>query len=176
MYDDEKETESEYSFEPTDEIDKYFTWKNESHINFHSNIGLHHSEYIRNIYISAFYSNIDCSVECKLNENICSKLYQDRETSDINITVSRKRYQPRARQLTATTKTFYVHKAILAASSGKFREIFFGPAKKNGNLTIYNVCVDTFEQFIRCFYFQNVSFKSRYVPGVLNNTLPQIWK
>lgn len=166
------ETESNH-----DDAEKYFCWKTDNDIEFYSNPFLLCSDIPD--------SNIDCTVEHGLQETACSNLYQDAQTSDIEIWVRNKSYQPprKSTPQTAllfgaiyprTSQTFYAHKSILAASCQKFREMFYGPNKKvnywGGDLNyigIYNVCVDTFEQFFRCFYFRNVSFKLRNISGVM---------
>ncbi|XP_031636100.1 BTB/POZ domain-containing protein 3-like [Contarinia nasturtii] len=111
----------------------------------------------------------DGTYECQMNENACAKLYNDRETSDVEIFIS-SRPDSRPRKSTPggwPCSLFYAHKSILASASQMFHDMFYGPTKKEGDIRIYNISPDPFEEFLRCFYMRNVSFKMGNIAGVM---------
>lgn len=91
------------------------------------------------------------------NEFMCQfheKLYLNPEISDVNFI-----FNNGEQKLTS-------HKVILAAGSPVFQQMFFGSLKKNGDVSITDVSIDSFKEFLQFFYLQKVTLTMEKIEEV----------
>ncbi|XP_031633828.1 uncharacterized protein LOC116347390 [Contarinia nasturtii] len=97
------------------------------------------------------------TVTNKSTTQVCTKLYLDARTSDVNFVV----------EFNADhSVTIPAHKSILSIGSNVFDAMFYGPMKEKGDIKIVDAPADAFEEFLQFFYLQKVRLTSKNVVPV----------